>query len=64
DRSEYRFRDRTFYVYLDPSCPGIVVGRPSQRFLRRTLPEVVEIGMGVRWKQRYTTSKYISWMPP
>lgn len=64
DTSEYRFRDKIFYVYLDPSCPGIVGGKPSERFLLSTLPEVVEIGMGLRWKQRYTTSKYISWTPP
>jgi len=64
DGSEYRFRGRTFYVYLDPNCPGIVPGRPGERFLNQTLPEIVEIGMGLRWKQKYTTSKYISWTPP
>ncbi len=64
DGSAYRFRGRTFYVYLDPNCPGIVPGRPGERFLNQTLPEIVEIGMGLRWKQKYTTSKYISWTPP
>jgi len=58
DSSVYRFRGRAFYVYLDPNCPGIVPGRPSERFLLHTLPEIAEIGMGLRWKQRYTTSKY------
>jgi len=64
DKSAYTHRERTLYVYLDPSCPGIAVGRPRERFLRKTLPEVVEIGIGLRWKQKYTTSKYISWTPP
>jgi Fe-S-cluster containining protein len=58
DRSGYRFRNRNFYVYLDPACPGIEVGKPSERFFYKTLPEVVEIGMGLRWKQKFTTSKY------
>jgi len=64
DRSEYRHRGKTFHVYLDPNCPGIEVGRPGKRFLYQILPEIVEIGMGMRWKQKYTTSKYISWTPP
>ncbi|MFQ6053411.1 MAG: YkgJ family cysteine cluster protein [Candidatus Bathyarchaeia archaeon] len=63
DMSGYRYRDRTIYVYLDLNCPGIELGRPSERFLHRVLPEAVAIGSGVRWKQRYTTSKYISWRP-
>lgn len=58
DRSDYRVHNRTFYVYLDPNCPGIISGKPSERFLTKTLPEVVGIGMGMVWKQRYTTSKY------
>ena len=64
DRSEYRHRNKTFHVYLDPACPGIIPGMPGERFLRNILPEVVEIGIGMKWKQRYTTSKYISWTPP
>ena len=64
DRSECSYRGRTLHVYLDTSCPGIAPGRPSERFLRKVLPEVVAIGTGLMWKQRYTTSKYISWTPP
>ena len=64
DISAYRSHGRTFHVYLDPNCPGIVVGKPRERFLHHILPEVVEIGMGMRWKQKYSTSKYISWTPP
>jgi Fe-S-cluster containining protein len=58
DGSGYRFRDKTLHIYMDPACPGIVPGKPSERFLLHTLPEIAEIGMGLRWKQRYTTSKY------
>lgn len=64
DASAYVYRGRTFHVYLDPNCEGIVVGKPSGRFRTKVLPEVIQIGMGQRYKQRYTTSKYISWTPP
>jgi Fe-S-cluster containining protein len=64
DRSEYRFGGRTFHVYLDPDCEGVVPGIPGDRFLNQTLPEVVSIGMGLTYKQRFSTSKYIAWTPP
>jgi len=63
DTSAYTFKGRTFYVYLDPECGGINIGRPSQRFLRQVIPEVIRIGMGMGYKQKFTTSKYISWKP-
>jgi len=64
DTSSYGYMGRTFYVYLDPDCEGISAGRPSPRFAKQVLPEIIQIGMGARYKQRYTTSKYISWTPP
>jgi Fe-S-cluster containining protein len=63
DTSGYRYNNKTFYVYLDPDCGGINVGRPSSRFYRQVLPEILRIGMGVAYKQKFTTSKYISWRP-
>ncbi len=64
DGSAYNYQGNTFHVYMDPACDGIRVGKPSPRFLHQVLPEVIQIGMGQRYKQRYTTSKYISWTPP
>jgi len=64
DRSEYVSNGQTFYIYLDPDCEGIVFGKPSERFLKQILPEVVQIGLGQRWKQKFTTSKYLSWTAP
>jgi len=64
DRSEYKMAGRAFNIYLDPDCEGIVPGTPGPRFLHEILPEIVSVGMGLTWKQKFTTSKYISWMPP
>lgn len=64
DNSAYEFRGETWHVYLDPDCQGIVPGRPTERFANQVLPEILSMGMGMAQKQRYTTSKYISWTPP
>ena len=64
DNSAYEFRGKTWHVYLDPDCQGIVPGRPTERFANQVLPEILSMGMGMAQKQRYTTSKYISWTPP
>ncbi len=64
DGSAYKYQGTTFHVYLDPDCDGVRAGTPSNRFLYQILPEVIQIGIGQRYKQRFTTSKYISWTPP
>lgn len=64
DMSAYHHLGRTFHVYLDLDCLGIVVGKPSERFRKHVMPEVIQLGMGQMYKQKYTTSKYISWIPP
>lgn len=64
DGSIFRYQGRNYHVYLDPACEGIAVGKPSDRFAQQLIPEMLQIGMGMRYKQRLTTSKYISWTPP
>ncbi len=45
-----------FYIYLDPRCPGITYGKPSVHFFQKVLPEVVELRLGTRTHQDFTTS--------
>ena len=51
----YKYRGVELYIYLDPNCPGIRLGSPSREFVSKVLPEIVEIGVGVRTKQYYST---------
>jgi Fe-S-cluster containining protein len=64
DNSDYKLGDKIYYIYLDPDCEGIVPGQPTERFANQVLPEIIRSGFGVSQKQRYTTSRYISWTPP
>ena len=58
----YKYGDKNFFVYVDPSCIGIRWGEPKPEFTYRTLTELVEIATGLREKQYYSTSR-ISYRP-
>jgi Fe-S-cluster containining protein len=64
DNSSYKLGDKTYYIYLDSACEGIILGQPTQRFATQVLPEILRNGLGNAQKQKYSTSKYISWIPP
>lgn len=53
----YKYRDRNFFVYVDPSCIGIRWGKPTPEFTYRTLTELVEIATGLREKQYFSMSR-------
>ncbi|MGQ9460408.1 MAG: YkgJ family cysteine cluster protein [Candidatus Bathyarchaeaceae archaeon] len=53
----YKYGDKNFFVYVDPSCIGIRWGKPTQEFTYRTLTELIEIATGLREKQYYSTSR-------
>lgn len=55
----YTYNGRKFYMYLDPFCLGITWGTPTQGFMEKTLREFVEIALGLREKQYYTTSQLL-----
>jgi Fe-S-cluster containining protein len=52
----YNYGDQRLFVYVDPWCKGIQWGNPTQEFTRKTLAELVEIALGMRRKQYYSTS--------
>lgn len=53
----YKYKNRNFFVYVDPSCMGIRWGKPTPEFTYRTLTELVEIATGLREKQYYSMSR-------
>jgi len=53
----YKYRDSNFFVYVDPACTGLRWGKPAQDFLYRTLPEFIDVAVGLRKQQFYSTSK-------
>jgi len=57
DEAIYEDRGRSFFVYVDPACIGIRWGKPTQDFMYKTLPEFIEIALGLREKQYYSTSR-------
>ena len=57
DEAYLKYKSEEFYVYAFPQCPGISYGKPSEQFVSRTLPEFIEIRLGLRRKQFYSTSR-------
>lgn len=60
-RSEalFEYKGNDFYVYIDPSCPQIVWGEPSLKLVNYVIPEFIEIALGVREMQYYSTSQIL-----
>jgi len=63
DNAKVQIGNKTYYLYMDPNCQGIVLGQPTDRFKNEIVPEIIRIGMGLPVKQKYTTSKSINWRP-
>jgi len=55
--ASYGYRDKTLFIYADPVCEGIRWGNPTQEFAHATLPELVQITLGLQEKQYYSTSR-------
>jgi len=53
----YKYQDHNFFVYVDPACTGLRWGKPDQRLVYKTLPEFIDIAVGLRKQQFYSTSK-------
>jgi Fe-S-cluster containining protein len=54
----YRIGERSLFIYVDPSCIGLTWGTPTRRFTHETLPEFIELALGIREKQFYSTCRF------
>ena len=52
-----KYRDREFYIYVNPHCHRILWGRPNGLFAHKILPEFIDIRLGLQREQFYSTSK-------
>ena len=59
----YNLTNTRLYVYVDPSCVGLRWGDPNQEFTNTTLPEFVDLALGQRRKQFYSTARLFTFQP-
>ncbi len=57
--AEYNYAGRKLFIYVDPSCTGLTWGNPTTNFLKTTLTEFIELALGLRKKQVYSTSQML-----
>mgnify|MGYP000135474052 CR=1 FL=1 len=55
--SLYRYGRKEFHVFVVPECKGLIYGEPSPRLKEKILPEILEIKLGLRDRQLYSTSQ-------
>jgi Fe-S-cluster containining protein len=53
----FRYHNHTFFIYVNPQCPGLTYGKPTQAFQTKILPEFLNIRLGTQHRQFYTTAK-------
>jgi len=63
NEASYTYGEKKFFVYVDPSCIGIQWGTPAQEFTYKTVPELIEIALGLREKQCYSTADLSNFYP-
>ena len=54
----FDYKNNRYYVYAMPYCQGISWGRPEELFVKKTLPEFIDIRIGLQEKQHFTTSRF------
>jgi len=52
----FNHNGRRLFVYVDPSCPEIRWGKPTVKMMYKVIPEFIEIALGLKEKQLYSTS--------
>ena len=59
----FNYNGQRFYVYVDPSCPEIRWGKPTPLLVQKVIPEFIEIALGIREKQIYSTGTLFPEVP-
>jgi len=57
DSALFVFRRRQIFVYCDPRCSGVSLGRPSLNLVNRVIPEFVAMALGEKPRQRFSTAQ-------
>jgi Fe-S-cluster containining protein len=57
--ARFSYKNDVFYVYVDPVCKGLSLGKPSEELITKTIPEFIEILLGIKQTQFYSTSRSI-----
>ncbi|MGQ9760170.1 MAG: YkgJ family cysteine cluster protein, partial [Candidatus Methanomethylicaceae archaeon] len=52
----FEFRGERFYIYVHPKCRGLKYGPPTSNLIKKTIPEFIEIKLGLRRSQSRSTS--------
>jgi len=52
----FNYKRRRFFIYVDPFCPQIGWGKPTAKMVDNIIPEFIDIALGQREKQFYSTS--------
>jgi Fe-S-cluster containining protein len=55
----YNHSNMKLYVYVDPACPGLRWGTPHPEFASTILPEFIDLALGQRRKQQYSTARML-----
>ncbi|MEM2875454.1 MAG: YkgJ family cysteine cluster protein [Candidatus Bathyarchaeia archaeon] len=61
NEAAYVYRGEKFYVYIVPTCSGLRLGAPALEFVNAVIPEFIDIALGVKEKQYYSTSRMPYW---
>jgi Fe-S-cluster containining protein len=55
--AEYDMTNLKLYIYVDPSCIGLRWGAPNSEFSSAILPEFIDMALGQRRRQFYSTAR-------
>jgi Fe-S-cluster containining protein len=55
----YHYRGRKFYVYVHPSCRGLLLGNPLPHLKTKVIPEAIKLSCCLEETQKHTTANLV-----